>query len=202
MEYLEKFEPAKYAKKKRSKKVPSVKKTSNSRISDKKESLRPSVQCFPGLNTNTIWIFPDFTKPKYIGMTMNKTKNRGTATNRNVASATTIVRDSNGRFASTASTKKTASTTIKGKVSTTVNSKVPTSKVTTNTRSSFIKSMIVNSDNTVSVVMVRNPKTVYTYKPTSKGLSKIQTTLKNNRSLGDVYNSQLKGREIYRTMYR
>ena len=130
---------------------------------------------------------------------MNKTKNRGTATNRNVASATTIVRDSNGRFASTASTKKTASTTIKGKVSTTVNSKVPAAS---KTRSSFIKSMIVNSDNTVSVVMVRNPKTVYTYKPTSKGLSKIQTTLKNNRSLGDVYNSQLKGREIYRTMYR
>ena len=197
MEYLEKFEPAKYAKKKRSKKVPSVKKTVASRVSDKKESLRPSVQCFPGLNTNTIWIFPDFTKPKYIGMTMNKPKNRGTATNRNVASATTIVRDSNGRFASTSTSpvkKKTVSTTVK--------SKVPTSKVTTNTRSSFIKSMIVNSDNTVSVVMVRNPKTVYTYKPTSKGLSKIQTTLKNSRSLGDVYNSQLKGREIYRTMYR
>jgi hypothetical protein len=125
---------------------------------------------------------------------MNKNKNRGTATNRNVASATTIVRDANGRFASTStatSKKKTVSTTIKSKVAT-----------PTKTRSSFIKSMTVNSDNTVSVVMVRNPKTVYTYKPTVKGLSRIQTTLKNNRSLGDVYNSQLKGREIYRTMYR
>ncbi len=130
-------------------------------------------------------------------MTMNKTKNRGTATNRNVASATTIVRDANGRFASTST-----SPAKKKAVTTTVKSKVATGKVTTNTRSSFIKSMIVNADNTVSVVMVRNPKTVYTYQPTSKGLSKIQTTLKNNRSLGDVYNSQLKGREIYRTMYR
>lgn len=146
-----------------------------------------------GLDTRLSGFFPVFTKPKYNGMTMNKTKNRGTATNRNVASATTIVRDANGRFASTASTKKnvTAATTIKSKVAT-----------PTKTRSSFIKSMTVNSDNTVSVVMVRNPKTVYTYKPTSKGLARIQSTLKNNRSLGDVYNSQLKGREIYRTMYR
>lgn len=43
MEYLEKFEPIKYSKKKRSKKIPSVEKTSHTRVSDKKESLRPSV---------------------------------------------------------------------------------------------------------------------------------------------------------------
>ncbi len=42
MENLEKFEPAKYAKKKRSKRVPSVEKTVASRVSDKKESFRPS----------------------------------------------------------------------------------------------------------------------------------------------------------------
>lgn len=118
--------------------------------------------------------------------------NSGKATNRNVATATTFVRDNKGRFASTSSGKTT-----------TVRVRATTAKPTKKTASSsFIQSMVVNPDNTVSVVMYRNPKTTYNYQPTKKGLASIQSAIKNNGSLGSVYNTQLKGREISRLIIK
>ena len=67
--------------------------------------------------------------------------------------------------------------------------------------SSFINKMSVR-DNLVDVVMARNPKIVYTYKPTKDGLKKVNKTIATSGSLGSVYNSELKGREVYRTTYR
>jgi hypothetical protein len=136
-------------------------------------------------------------------MTMSTKTNRtnsGQATNRNVATATTFVRDNKGRFASTSSAKSTAKSTGN---STTVRVRATTAKPTKKTASSsFIQSMVVNPDNTVSVVMYRNPKTTYNYQPTKKGLASIQSAIKNNGSLGSVYNTQLKGREISRLIIK
>jgi hypothetical protein len=126
--------------------------------------------------------------------------NSGQATNRNVATATTFVRDNKGRFASTSSVKSSGNSTGN---STTVRVRATTAKPTKKTASSsFIQSMVVNPDNTVSVVMYRNPKTTYNYKPTVKGLSKINTAIKNGGSLGSVYNTELKGREISRLIIK
>lgn len=136
-------------------------------------------------------------------MTMSTKTNRtnsGQATNRNVATATTFVRDNKGRFASTSSAKSTAKSTGN---TTTVRVRATTAKPTKKTASSsFIQSMVVNPDNTVSVVMYRNPKTTYNYQPTKKGLASIQSAIKNNGSLGSVYNTQLKGREISRLIIK
>jgi len=122
------------------------------------------------------------------------------ATNRNVATATTFVRDNKGRFASTSSGKSSGNSTGN---STTVRVRATTAKPTKKTASSsFIQSMVVNPDNTVSVVMYRNPKTTYNYQPTKKGLASIQSAIKNNGSLGSVYNTQLKGREISRLIIK
>lgn len=136
-------------------------------------------------------------------MTMSTKTNRtnsGQTTNRNVATATTFVRDNKGRFASTSSAKSTAKSTGN---STTVRVRATTAKPTKKTASSsFIQSMVVNPDNTVSVVMYRNPKTTYNYQPTKKGLASIQSAIKNNGSLGSVYNTQLKGREISRLIIK
>lgn len=126
--------------------------------------------------------------------------NSGKATNRNVATATTFVRDNKGRFASTSSAKSTGKSTGN---TTTVRVRATTAKPTKKTASSsFIQSMVVNPDNTVSVVMYRNPKTTYNYQPTKKGLASIQSAIKNNGSLGSVYNTQLKGREISRLIIK
>ncbi len=126
--------------------------------------------------------------------------NSGQATNRNVATATTFVRDNKGRFASTSSGKSSGNSTGN---STTVRVRATTAKPTKKTASSsFIQSMVVNPDNTVSVVMYRNPKTTYNYQPTKKGLASIQSAIKNNGSLGSVYNTQLKGREISRLIIK
>ena len=126
--------------------------------------------------------------------------NSGQATNRNVATATTFVRDNKGRFASTSSAKSTGKSTGN---TTTVRVRATTAKPTKKTASSsFIQSMVVNPDNTVSVVMYRNPKTTYNYQPTKKGLASIQSAIKNNGSLGSVYNTQLKGREISRLIIK
>ena len=126
--------------------------------------------------------------------------NSGKATNRNVATATTFVRDNKGRFASTSSGKSTGKSTGN---TTTVRVRATTAKPTKKTASSsFIQSMVVNPDNTVSVVMYRNPKTTYNYQPTKKGLASIQSAIKNNGSLGSVYNTQLKGREISRLIIK
>ncbi len=136
-------------------------------------------------------------------MTMSTKTNRtnsGKATNRNVATATTFVRDNKGRFASTSSVKSSAKSTGN---STNVRVRATTAKPTKKTASSsFIQSMVVNPDNTVSVVMYRNPKTTYNYQPTKKGLASIQSAIKNNGSLGSVYNTQLKGREISRLIIK
>lgn len=136
-------------------------------------------------------------------MTMSTKTNRtnsGKATNRNVATATTFVRDNKGRFASTSSGKSSAKSTGN---TTTVRVRATTAKPTKKTASSsFIQSMVVNPDNTVSVVMYRNPKTTYNYQPTKKGLASIQSAIKNNGSLGSVYNTQLKGREISRLIIK
>jgi len=126
--------------------------------------------------------------------------NSGQTTNRNVATATTFVRDNKGRFASTSSGKSSGNSTGN---STTVRVRATTAKPTKKTASSsFIQSMVVNPDNTVSVVMYRNPKTTYNYQPTKKGLASIQSAIKNNGSLGSVYNTQLKGREISRLIIK
>ena len=126
--------------------------------------------------------------------------NSGQATNRNVATATTFVRDNKGRFTSTSSAKSSGKSTGN---STTVRVRATTAKPTKKTASSsFIQSMVVNPDNTVSVVMYRNPKTTYNYQPTKKGLASIQSAIKNNGSLGSVYNTQLKGREISRLIIK
>ena len=53
----------------------------------------------------------------------------------------------------------------------------------------------------VNVIMTREPKITYTYKPTKSGLSKVKTALKNNTSLGTVYNTELRGKEVSRTIY-
>lgn len=136
-------------------------------------------------------------------MTMSTKTNRtnsGKATNRNVATATTFVRDNKGRFASTSSAKSSGKSTGN---TTTVRVRATTAKPTKKTASSsFIQSMVVNPDNTVSVVMYRNPKTTYNYQPTKKGLASIQSAIKNNGSLGSVYNTQLKGREISRLIIK
>lgn len=136
-------------------------------------------------------------------MTMSTKTNRtnsGKATNRNVATATTFVRDNKGRFASTSSAKSSGKSTSN---TTTVRVRATTAKPTKKTASSsFIQSMVVNPDNTVSVVMYRNPKTTYNYQPTKKGLASIQSAIKNNGSLGSVYNTQLKGREISRLIIK
>lgn len=136
-------------------------------------------------------------------MTMSTKTNRtnsGQATNRNVATATTFVRDNKGRFASTSSAKSSGKSTGN---TTTVRVRATTAKPTKKTASSsFIQSMVVNPDNTVSVVMYRNPKTTYNYQPTKKGLASIQSAIKNNGSLGSVYNTQLKGREISRLIIK
>lgn len=136
-------------------------------------------------------------------MTMSTKTNRtnsGKATNRNVATATTFVRDNKGRFASTSSAKSSGNSTGN---TTTVRVRATTAKPTKKTASSsFIQSMVVNPDNTVSVVMYRNPKTTYNYQPTKKGLASIQSAIKNNGSLGSVYNTQLKGREISRLIIK
>lgn len=117
--------------------------------------------------------------------------------NQNVAKST-IRRDSRGRFVGNIVNVKSPGRDSRGrfvgKSGTVVVSKAP--------QSSFIQSMVVNPDNTVSVVMNRNPKTTYTYKPTQKGLSAVRGALKRGTGLGEVYNAQLRGREVSRTIYR
>lgn len=117
-----------------------------------------------------------------------------TNTNRNSKrSASTIVvnrhslRDAQGRFI-----PKLASSSNPVVVKNTKNTK---------SVSSFISSLNVVGD-TVDVVMKRNLKIVYSYKPTKVGLAKVKRGLANGDSLGAVYNEVLKGREFKRTIYK
>lgn len=120
-----------------------------------------------------------------------------TNTNRNSKrSASTIVvnrhslRDAQGRFI-----PKLASSSNPVVVKNTKNTK------NTKSVSSFISSLNVVGD-TVDVVMKRNLKIVYSYKPTKVGLAKVKRGLANGDSLGAVYNEVLKGREFKRTIYK
>jgi hypothetical protein len=101
-------------------------------------------------------------------------------------------RDSKGRFVSASSSKsvRAKSTVVK---STPVKS--------TSSKSSFIKSMTISGD-VVNVIMTRDLKTTYTYKPTQAGMVAIKNVIKTKGSLGSAYNSYLKGREVSRTIYR
>lgn len=117
--------------------------------------------------------------------------------NKNVAKST-LRRDSLGRFVGNVVNVKSQPRDPQGRFASTS----VVIKQKSKTASSFIQSMVVNPDNTVSVVMNRNPNTTYTYRPTSKGLSAVRSALKNGTSLGEVYNTQLRGREVSRTIFR
>jgi len=117
-----------------------------------------------------------------------------TNTNQNSKrNASTIVvnrhnlRDANGRFVSNLVNKTTATVVKSGR--------------TNKSGSSFISSLNV-VDDTVDVVMKRNTKIVYTYKPTKVGMIKVRQVLRDEGSLGAVYNECLKGREVKRTIFK
>lgn len=119
---------------------------------------------------------------------MNKTtKSKPNASSNNRHS----LRGSNGRFIS-ATSKVTPKRTSSVKSSVSVKGA---------SKSSFIASMSVQDD-LVNVVMNRNPKITYTYKPNKSSLSKIKSAIKSNTGLGTVYNTELRGREVSRTIYR
>jgi hypothetical protein len=61
---------------------------------------------------------------------------------------------------------------------------------------------MVIDESLVHVVMRKRPHITYVYKPTSAGLRTVQKTLKSCGSLGTVYNSYLKGREVFRVIYK
>ncbi len=124
-----------------------------------------------------------FASPSAVVKSSNKKKATSSTT-----STTSIVRDSKGRFSSN------RNQSVPSKASNAKNGGLPTS--------SFIKTININEDNTVEVVMTKNPKTVYKYKPTLKGLSSLRSTLKRGESLGGAYNKHLRGREISRTIFR
>lgn len=134
--------------------------------------------------------FPTFTKSGYNRTYMITNTNTNRNSKRN---ASTIVvnrhnlRDANGRFVSNLVNKTTATVVKSGR--------------TNKSGSSFISSLNVVND-TVDVVMKRNPKIVYTYKPTKVGLTKVRQVIRNGDSLGAVYNECLKGREVKRTIYK
>ena len=69
-------------------------------------------------------------------------------------------------------------------------------------KSSFILKLNINPNNTVDVVMQRNPKIVYTYKPNAQGLANVKKALSTGTSLGHAYNENLKGHEISRTIFK
>ena len=74
------------------------------------------------------------------------------------------------------------------------------SAVQASVSTSFIKILKIEG-NLVNVVMTRSPKTVYTYKPTPNGLNEVKKVLSSGGSLGSVYNKELRGKEISRTIY-
>jgi len=91
---------------------------------------------------------------------------------------TVLLRDSKGKF--TSSTGKVSGATIK---------------------SSFIKSMTIQGMS-VNVVMARNPKVTYTYRPDASGLRAVKEVLSKGGSFGSVFHDHLKTREICRTIYK
>ena len=130
-------------------------------------------------------------------MKNNTNKKPSASTNRH------SLRGPNGRFVSvgnrTVVKVNLPKRDSKGRFTSKENAPVTTVKATP--KSSFISSMIVSGD-LVNVVMSRNLKTTYTYKPTKSGLNKVQSAIKNGGSLGSVYNSELRGREVHRVIYK
>ena len=106
----------------------------------------------------------------------------------------TLVRDNKGRFVA-----KNPSVLLrdnKGRFT------QKTSKVNSATiKSSFIRSLTIHG-NSVNVIMSRNPKVVYTYRPLPSGLKAVREALAKGTSLGSVFNEHLKVREISRTIYK
>ena len=103
-------------------------------------------------------------------------------------------RDKSGRFVATKPTITLRDS--KGKF-TSANGKVSGATI----KSSFIKSMTIHG-NSVNVIMSRNPKVVYTYRPDASGLRAVKEALAKGGSLGTVFNTNLKTREVSRTIYK
>lgn len=125
-----------------------------------------------------------------------------TVTNTNSTVVKKLLRDSSGKFASMKNSNvvKNKSTTFSLRLDPSVNmSSVKTNNTTK--KSSFINSLTINGTN-VDVVMTRYPKITYHYKPTPLGMSAVKKAVSNGTSLGHVYNENLKGREISRTVYK
>ena len=115
------------------------------------------------------------------------------------SATSTLVRDSKGRFSSPSNSVTTLKRSSNGKF---VSKSAPAVKTTIKVKSSLIKSMTINPDRTVSVVLASSPKTVYTYK--AKAGQILNKALQNGLSLGRTYNQAVKGQnlEISKTIYR
>lgn len=142
-------------------------------------------------------------------MMSTKTKSRAaTGTSRKVvAKATTTnkvqARDAFGRFTSKMVPVSSTKSRVRPKPGATTSRSTSRSASTVKTKaSSFVKSMVVNADNTISVVMKRNPKTTYNYRVSAKSLSVVRQAIAEKTSLGSVYNRLLRGNEISRVIYR
>ncbi len=143
-------------------------------------------------------------------MMSTKTKSRATTgTSRKVvAKATTTnkvqARDAFGRFTSKMVPVSSLKSRVRPKPGATTSRTTSrsASTIVKTKASSFVKSMVVNADNTISVVMKRNPKTTYNYRVTAKSLSAVRLAIAEKSSLGTVYNRLLRGNEISRVIYR
>jgi len=142
-----------------------------------------------------------FMKVKTMSNKTNRSTASGNATNRPVAKTTSQPRDARGRFSSNSASNsstvvKTSKTSKTSKTAKNSNTESPAQT------SSCVQSMVINDNDTVSVIMINSPKTVYTFKPTKKGLSSVRSTINRGGSLGTAYNQHLRGREISKTIYK
>jgi len=67
--------------------------------------------------------------------------------------------------------------------------------------SSFIQDMNIRGD-FVDVIMTNNPKITYTYKLAESKIKSVEKGIRENQSLGNLYNKYVKGQEFSRTIYR
>ena len=106
--------------------------------------------------------------------------------------ATKLVRDASGRFASkgTSTAKSAKSNSNKVAKASTVVKSAP--------ESSFIQNINLNGNGLFEVVMARNPRTTYFYKATSKGAKVVLNAIKSGKNLGHAFNTHLKSREVGR----
>lgn len=144
---------------------------------------------------------------------MSKVKVKSTSTVKGI----TLVRDSKGRFVSPKSVKVKRATSLPGRDSkgrwvaskptvllrdskgkfTSASGKVSGATI----KSSFIKNMTIQGMS-VNVIMSRNPKVTYNYRPDAAGLRAVKEVLAKGGSLGVVFNTHLKSREVSRTIYK